>query len=711
MRKTTLVLAIVSFVILLTVTAAFGGEAMPKNNTVEVTLNGLQITIDNSTGCVLGLNYPGPGKMLESSAERGGGVDLAYPVEKFEPLRLASRYSHGARVTKTDDAVVIYWDKLGMNRDCFPVEGSVAATMRMKAAPDGRSIIMSCEVNNGSKNTVRQVIFPDFPGLQPFEGADKTMFRTAAFGGLPFLELAQNEDRASIQYMIDVACSSIQYKAGGMFHSMWLRWMDFGGLNGGLSLFPKRWGWDPQVDVRLQLSEVDKSMRLLCLHDVTLKPGEKWESGEFWLTPHAGGWAKGIEPYRDWVKKNYKRESPVPKHVREGIGYRTAWMCQNQPNDPKDAVFTMNDLPKLATECKEHGIDEMVLWAWNKGFVLPLPGPYPHLGTEQDLVKAVTECKKIGVNVVPFISVLQANPETAPRYDLKVTDNNGWTYHTELVPRWNPPYATGFSCVQVGPLNKKWHEDVYEGCKHLVDIGVNSLCWDQYWTTNDPAPNMDSLTSKIRAYARAHDPESTFSGEELWNLEIDSGYLDYCWNWGGYRDCRAFTSVFPAPRINACISSSPYTVKIAFADNLYMNIFPRKAESINGSDYISNYPDFSLALKQCAKLRKQFLPFFTDGTLIGECLLTQSCPAAHITSYVLPDKVLMVMINKVGAQPIGFDLDLEPWLKSASGKYSVKSYDMDGKLVSTVDLASGKWHGETKALQPQEIAMLEFTAN
>ncbi|HEX2924618.1 MAG TPA: hypothetical protein VHS28_11410 [Chloroflexota bacterium] len=688
---------------------AVGEESMDKSpQVVEAVLNGLKVTIDADTGSILRLYYPGPETMLESTPERASIIDLAYPVAQFEPFRLASRYSHGAHVTKTDDAVVIYWSKLGPNRDCFPVEGNVSATVRMQAAPDGRSVIMTAEVNNGSKNAVRQVVFPDFSGMLPFCGMDKTMFRGGSFGSLPFLELQPNEDRRSIQYMIDTACYSNEYKAGGMFSGMWIRWTDFGGLKGGMSLFPKRWGWDPQVTERLHLSEVENKMRWLCLNDVTLKPGEKWQSCEFWLTPHKQGWAKGIEPYRAWAKQNIKRDYPVPKHVREGIGYRTAWMCQNQPNDPKDAIFTMKDLPKLAEECKENGIDEMVLWAWNKGFILPLPGPYPHLGTEKDMVQAVKECKRLGVNVVPFISVIQANPESAPRYNLKVTDNNGWTYHTEMVPRWNPPYATGFSCVQVGPLNKLWHEDVLAGCKHLVDLGVNSLSWDQFWTTNDPEPNMLSLAKQIRDYAKKRDPESTFSGEELWNIELDSGYLDYTWNWGGYKDCRAFTSVFPAPRINCCISSSSLYVKKSFADSLYMNIFPRKAESINGSDYISNYPEMSLALKQCAKLKKQFLPYFVDGTLIGECLLSDTCPAAHICAYTLGDKAIMVLINQGAPQNVAFDVDLEPWVKSASGSYQVKLYDQDGKLLRTVDSAPAKWHGETGQLKTEEMMIVEF---
>jgi hypothetical protein len=685
------------------VAAAFGG-------TTSQNINGLQITVDANTGSILKMAYPGPGIMLDSVPGRAGIIDLAYPVKEFEPLRLAPRFSSGVKITRRVDSITIHWDKLGPSRGNFPVAGNVSATVRLSAHPDGKSIIMTAQVENNSDNEVRQVIFPDFPGLRPFDGELGTWFRSGGFSGLPFPELARTEARESTQYMMDAAAYAVEHKSGGMFNDMFLRWMDFGGLKGGMSLFPKRWGFDPPVTIRLQRSEVDTTIRLLNLNDVTLKKGGKWDSGEWVLTPHQHGWAEGIEPFREWVKQHYQREFSVPKHVREGIGYRTVWMCQNQPNDPQDAVFKFSDLPGLARECAEHGIDEMVLWSWNKGFVLSLPGPYPHLGTAQEMADAVQQCRKLGVNVVPFISVLQANPETAPRYGLKVVDNNGWTFHTELIPEWNPPYATGFSCVQAGPCNKLWHDDVLAGVRRLADTGIPSLCWDQFWTAPDPEPNMISLAKEIRSHARQADPESTFSGEELWNIETDSGILDYTWDWGGYRDCRAFTSVFPSPRINCCVSSSALTVKKAFADNLYLNVFPRKAGSINGSDWIANRPEMSRALKQCAKLKRRFMNYFTDGRLIGDCIFQAPCAEAHACAYTLADKAIIIMIS-LGEkkQKISFDADLEPWIKSPSGRYEARQYNAEARLAATARVPA-KWHGQTCALEPEEMTVIEFVS-
>ena len=72
----------------------------------------------------------------------------------------------------------------------------------------------------------------------------------------------------------------------------------------------------------------------------------------------------------------------------------------------------------LARESKEHGIDELCLWDWNLGLQVPIPPPYPSVGTEKDLVNAVAECKRLGVNVNLFISVMGLANPSARSYGL-----------------------------------------------------------------------------------------------------------------------------------------------------------------------------------------------------------------------------------------------------------------------------------------------------
>jgi hypothetical protein len=684
--------------------------ATKERRTVEASLNGLAITLDSDTGSILRLRHAGLA-MLDSRPERATILDLAVPIKEFEPLRAASRFSHGAKIDVTKQSVTIRWEKLGMSRDWTDIGGGISATVTLNAAPDGRSVVLTCEIANGSKTPIRQVLFPDFAGLLPFCGTKDTTFRSSAFGMQPFVDLAPCEDSRVWHYVQPLAAYNVTYTSGGRHASdMVVRWADFGGLQGGFSLYPRLWGWDPEVAVTLQHSEVEQKLRMMYPNSVNIAPGGKWKSHEFWLTPHEGGWAKGIESYRAWVKQHFTREYPLPKHVREGLGFRTIWMSQYQPKDPKDPIYRFKDLPVVAKESKEHGLDEMVFWCWRDELLRPMTGPYPHLGTEQDMTDAVAACRKIGVNAVPFVGVLVVGVSSAGRYGLTVTDSGWYTYHSELIPRTGTDYAHAFASVQPGTTNPLWNQDILDGCKRLVDLGVPSVCFDQYYSVNAPPPNINSLTTQIRAYAKKRDPESTFSGEELRNWEIDSKHLDYTWNWGPYKgkDYRPLLSVFPAPRMNYCIDSSPLSAKMGFADNLYLCIMPRKPESANGSDSIVNYPAFSKALKQCAALRKRFLKYFTDGKLIGDCLLS-SPSGAHVSGYVLKDRALMVLVNTDSAQAVDFSVDLSAWLPSASAGYRLFETSEDGDRLHT-QTVPGKWRGTAERMAPGELRVFEFIA-
>ncbi len=679
----------------------------PAQAAVTATLNGTKLVFDAQTGSITSLGYPGPGTMIEATPKKASLLDLAYPVKDFEPLRLASRFSTGASIDIQSDQVTVRWNRLGPSRSAFAQPGAVAATVTLKAAEDGKSMVMSCLIENHSNVAVRQVIFPDLMGLVPFEGPDHTRFRTAGFVRTPFRELAPDEGRLSQQFCLDPCAGMVEYKSGGMFSDMWLRWMDFGGHKGGLSLFQKAWGWDPRVPVRLHLDSEEPKLRLLCVHLLTIEPGAKWESGEFVLTPHANGWAKGIEPYAEWAKAHLKKEYPMPKHVRNGLGFRTLWMSKGFPMDPQDAIWRFAELPALAEESRVHGLNEMVMWSYAEGFKLPLPAPHPNLGTEKDLVDAIRKCKELGVNVAPFISVLQAGHDTGPKYGLTVPREGGWPQHPEAIPPFQATYISLLQCAGVDTNNALWQKEVLESCKHYIDIGIPSLSWDQFWT--EPNMNIIKLMSKVRAEAKKVDPESTFSSEELWNMEVDADYLDYTWNWGGFRDCQAFTSVFPFPRISCIVTAAPDVVAMAFLDNLYLNVFPRKAGSVNGSDRIANHPELSKTLIRCAALRKQFLEYVTDGRFIGDCLLSEPCPSTHVAGYILPDRALLMILNRGGKQGVSFQCNLGPWLASDGGGYTVKQYDSTGASTKTLRLDSGIWRGEIAIMEPLEIALFEMT--
>lgn len=271
----------------------------PGGQAVIAKLNGLEITFDGPTGSIVRLKQPGPGVvMLETTAEAATLIDLAYPVPQFKPLRLASRFSSGAKIVKTDGQVTVRWDKLGSSRSFVKTPGNVSATVTLKAAPDGKSVILTCRVENQSENAVRQVLFPDFLGLAPFAGAAQTEFRTGEKAFKPFVHLA----KPASDYFYAENSTFITFTSSGKESTMPGRWLSFGSQKSGFGLFPAQTEWKTGPTVFLQMWERLGKLRLMYNHYVQLGKGGTWESGEYWLTPYQRDRTEPSKTYENWLK-------------------------------------------------------------------------------------------------------------------------------------------------------------------------------------------------------------------------------------------------------------------------------------------------------------------------------------------------------------------------------------------------------------------------
>ena len=683
-----------------------------QQNTTDVkaTLNGLEFTFDGGNGSIVSISYPATGIMLKSTPDSAGILDLAYPLKEFEPLRLASRFSKNVQITKSDGTVTIHWPELGQSRLFTSFQGKVTATVILKEDPDGKSVSMSCSIDNQTNHTVPQVLFPDLSGFIPFNGVTGTEFRTGGVAIKPFVDMIVKEHDNF--YAINEHARWFHYGFVLDAKNLVIKWIDLGGRQGGLSIFSKNWGVNGGYDegVWLQLSERTHKLRYMHTLNIDIAPNTSWKSAEFILTPHQNGWAKGIIPYRLYAGQHIKKLYPMPDHVRDGLGFRSIWMKTSfYGEDPQGINFKFSDLPKVAQESKEHGLDELSLWGWYENLLLPLPPPYKYLGTEKDMADAVAACKKIGVNMAPFITVMKAGPEAGKRYGLKPNTSN-YIYDPEFVPQMNPRYSSAGNASMVDASNKLWQEDVLSSSKHLIDMGVTSFCWDQF-IVGDEGRQLDTLAMKVRKMAKEKDPQSTFSGEAGTNMEYECDYLDYTWNWDYSDGCdyRALISSLRGPRINLNIDRSVSEAKVGFADNLYLNVWTRKPDGINGSDYLSNHLALSNALKQCARLRKQFLNYFVNGTFIADCLLSADCPDAHISAYTLSKSMLVIVINTKRKKQLTFQSNISPWLQSPSGKYKIKQYD-DGTLVKTSSINKSQWSQKTSVMKNLDICIYEVIA-
>jgi hypothetical protein len=692
------------FCILFSLSLLVAGQGA-EDSFYKVRLNGMDLWLDRQTGSIEYLSSPSTSVLLEGTREHSGLLDVAYPTSEFTPLRLASRFSK-AEILRKGDSVEIRWQGLAPSRSNFaPHEGYVSAQVTIRPAQDGKSLVLSCEIQNHSKVPIPQILFPDLWGLVPFNGIEGTELRFARGVVRPFTVPYRRPESAQF-YVENVGWQ--QYpSAGGYYTQNALRWLDFGGLGGGLSAFQRKWGTPDRPDVLTYRSELDPMhLRLAWQHKGPIEPGQTWDSGEFWLTAHPGGWAKGIEVYRDYVHQ-VNPPRALPAHIRDGLGYQTIWMVQTPERDPTQAAFRFKDLPRVAQDAHQYGLDELVLWGWSDSFTLPIHSS-PLLGTEQELLQGIRQAKALGVNVAPFVSIHIILTHGVARYGVN-PGHDDWTYHPELIPQFEPFYAHDNDGTFVDDNNLLWQQDARATLTEWAKWGMSSLSFDQFIYKEAPGqkPGLIKMIEDVRAVARSEDPQSTFSSESCTDLELDSSILDYTWNWTDYLDAGPLVSVLRSPRLNCDIDDSPVAVKKCFAEGLFLNVMPSKVDEPNGTALISDKPPLARALKSVASLHGQFLSYFVEGSALGESVLERPT-TAFVRAYSQGNGVLVWVLNDhPEAQQVVLRSDLSLWLPT-SGSYRVKYYDQDGKLLRDSPLENASWLGITDRLQPGEMAAFEI---
>src|SRR6185437_14715066 len=133
---------------------------------LENVWNGLEVQVSERTGGLKSFRY-GSLALLRQDEALASLLTLRYPVKEFVPLMLESRLSK-AHVIHEADGLSISWDQLNGNRSGIELPaGRVSASVDMRPAPDGRSVVLRARVENHSQAEIVEVLFPDLSGLRP----------------------------------------------------------------------------------------------------------------------------------------------------------------------------------------------------------------------------------------------------------------------------------------------------------------------------------------------------------------------------------------------------------------------------------------------------------------------------------------------------------------------------------------------------------------
>lgn len=626
------------------------------------TLNNTTLCFDQNNGTLCGIEYAGQ----QFITGGGGPLDIALPTAdlRYELMRV----SPGGIGAKTPEfslvgrVLTVRYPELGKLFAVPPLpelDGGVEAVVTFTALPDGRSISMQCRVENHCDTPVKQVLFPDFVGLDPVDSKEATRLTTLGVVDHPFIELADTpETRRMFFADLPSVCGKI-YHGGGYFggdDNMIGRYYDYGSLSAGFSVFCKWWGWGPDDQNAMsggelllaRLNQETKRLRLGSIHYVTINKGESYETAEYIFTPHKGGWVNGIGPYKAFVDANKQRKHPVPKHIQEDIGFRTIWATEQYPADPDSVSWVFDDFPRIGEDMLEHGLHEFSIWGCQNE-VLPYgDGLFKQeLGGDEGYLKNHRRLREMGVNVSPLVSLFSIWRPMMERYGFDpgaAQAGAGWVQNRKAIPSFQAPYLKAAQCFTIHQDNKLWQQDVHDALRTLRDkFETASVAWDQYIAAPCEGDISDQLESYINDTKDSH-PDMVISGESTFHFEADINHLDYTWNWnylGKIGDTRAYNYVVRTTRPNVNVDNSPRQAKLCFMDNMFINVYPSKPGGVNGSAMIADYPEFSKTIKRCTEIRREFLDYFVQGDILGDCILRKDCPDAYVTAYRRKDCYLL----------------------------------------------------------------------
>ena len=210
--------------------------------------------------------------MLDTTPRAAGILDLATPGNNLS-LRLSPRFTPGASIRADNRQIEISWNRLLGEKDGARPAGYVAATAILTAAPDGRSVVLRCSVQNQSTQPLRQVLFPDLNGLLPL--GSQTELCSGGIVVRPFADLTPS----AADRLMDNPHIAVYSTARGLYSPIILRWLDYGTLQGGLSLFARQWGADPPLTFMVQLRDNDRKLRLMVVHAINLARGDVEKPG------------------------------------------------------------------------------------------------------------------------------------------------------------------------------------------------------------------------------------------------------------------------------------------------------------------------------------------------------------------------------------------------------------------------------------------------
>jgi len=694
---------------------------MPKKVVLED--NSLRCVVD-ATGTLLELVYKETGASLMLQGAGLTGWKMITDLGRWREHPVFETDNEG-EITSDGVTATIFFNGVKGTHKQMPFE----VTITYSLASEGELTARMKVVNNGGSDRLREVWFPFCSGIRGLDaGASHHLLLCTATGSIldePSANLpAYNGHTFSASSNgPNLVGQFIQGGVGGRYPLIYpgnasMPWMDYYNENQGWYL-----GYHdmetPSVALLMRRRLIEGDIQLGFCRYPFIKPGQAWETGDYVIRPHGGGWHGGADRYARFAASKIKG-GDMPGWMRKTSGFKTVSMINQSRGigNTYDAIYEQFDKNRV------NGVNlSIMVFAWMRDGHdnwYPVYEPDERIGGADKLKAVIKRVRDEGGRVLLYtqgrlIDMATDYYKTVGK-DICYISEDGVPYIDEYLQYTDATMDPNRQFALACPSTDEWREQLKRQIDIVMELGADGILYDQIGgdvphicfneSHNHKSPEMAAagkigLLKELQGYAAAKDPDFAVIGELVCDVFLQ--HLDFCHGIGTHEavdapnppgmrhDPSIYQYTFPTHRSTCrnCQTKNHYNTTFVFGlmfdhSSWGWRNFPERGEAIEGHLY---------ALE---RLRERVMDFYNNSIFVDDmhvfcqpgCVLAKhylNADGRHGVAITNLDPDRRTARFSIGA---GFgrafvlwDCGASKWIKLAGG---VASMQMEGESAAFV---------------------------
>jgi hypothetical protein len=617
----------------------------------------LKITISNK-GTITSLYNKKKNTELLNTAKPTGWRVITTLGECKEYL-IFEDSNKGEIIESQNQVEIIFQGLNGYEGDKLDIELSLKFSINSSG-----ELEMKTKIINNSKETVREIFFPYISGFTRLSEKKADALLLPLEMGTIMDEPLKN---LPVAYKF-----GIRPRPGGNFYAMdfWphyplaypgvacMPWLDFFNEEQGIYMGYHDYQ-TPTTAILARKSNEEETFHLGFIRYPFVDAGEAWESGNYILKVHEGGWHDGAICYKEFADTKIKKAVDSPQWIRECPGLHFSFHI----GQTRHIVNPYDKMLENSRHNQKLGLKlPLFVFGWVKtGFdnCYPEYQPDPRLGGTEKLKSIINTITGEGGKVILYTQgrLIDKSTEYYKHTGQKVCLKN--EYGTEYIDEYSfndkgtvyPGKVFAVGC----PATVEWFEQLKTQIDIVMELGASGILFDQIagdtpylcFDKNHPHQKPDmafhakiELLDRLREYARSIDSEFVIMSELICDTYLQCVDLSHgmATSRDNSKSVRFFPEmykyVFPGHRITSRLARSIKDYNQTFALGFV-------------AEYYQNIPEFEY-LERLMILRNRLERFFVRGIFLDDENISAKPEGILVKTYLSykQDEKAVIVINE-----------------------------------------------------------------